>query len=214
MTNILELFLIIAAAVLIYKLVFYVIKRCVAIRKILTLKGTCGAAVSFLRFPFTSFFRLSETPDAVVETDDSVYLVRFIDTPSGGKHLHFASESFFVTYTSTHWSLGGLLHMRRRYRAVAAGSHSTSAAQRVRILPQLKIPEVHSRKKEIYAKKLVPVLLFNPAPKELSYVTKEKTSIKVAFTGDEVYGQKVFTATTFAIHVDRATREAKNKIFY
>ena len=214
MTDILEFLLIFVAALLIYRIIFYVFKRGVAIRRILTLRKICNADVRIERFLFLSFFKLGETPDAVIETGDSVYAVRFIDTPGGRKHLHFASDKFFVTYTSTPWSLGGLLHLRRRYRSATATSHNTSAAQRVRILPTLKISERDRRTCEIYGKKYVPVLLFNPAPKELSYVTKEKTSIKVAFTGDEVYGQKVFTASTFVIYVDRATREAKSKDFY
>jgi len=44
------------------------------------------------------------------------------------------------------------------------------------------------------------------APGELSYVSKEKTSVKIAFTDDEVYGMKVFTSSTFASYADRMSR--------
>ena len=53
----------------------------------------------------------------------------------------------------------------------------------------------------------------NPKFKDLymSYVTEGKTSIKVAFTGDEVYGRKIFTASTFEIFVDREARRIRNE---
>ena len=214
MTDILEILLPILSALVVYKLFFYISKRSVAIRKLSSLRETCGASVSYTRMPFLSFFKLGDKPDAVIETKDSIYLLRFIDTPGGGKHLHFASERFFVTYTKSPWSLGGLLQLRRRYRVAASNTHGTSSSERVRILPPMQIEEKYLSASEIYGKKVVPVLLFNPAPKELSYVTREKTSINVAFTGDEVYGFRVFTVSTFVIYVDRATREAKLKEFY
>ena len=213
MTDILEILIFIIAAFILYRLIFYIVKRLAAMRKISALKEMCGASVTYSRPPFLTFFKLRDKADVVVETRDSIYLVRFIDTPGGVVHLHFASDRFFVTYVHSVIPIGGLLQMRKRYRAAARNARSSTSCERVRILPPMKVEEKYTRAKELYGKNLVPVLLFNPAPRELSYVTEAKTSIKVAFTGDEVYGSKVFTASTFAIHVDRMTREAKNKDF-
>ena len=40
---------------------------------------------------------------------------------------------------------------------------------------------------------------------------EEKTSIKVAFTGDEIFGRRIFTTSTFEIFVDREARRIKNE---
>jgi hypothetical protein len=56
-------------------------------------------------------------------------------------------------------------------------------------------------------KNIVSVLILNPSPSVLSYVSDEKTSIKIAFTGDEMYGIKVFTGSTFLRYIDRMKRE-------
>ena len=52
-------------------------------------------------------------------------------------------------------------------------------------------------------------LILNPAPCEVSYVTEKKTSIRVAFTGDKVYGTEIFTATTFVNHIERESRRIR-----
>ena len=59
--------------------------------------------------------------------------------------------------------------------------------------------------------KTVPVWIFNPAPGEVSLVTEEKTSIKLAFTGDTVYGEQIFTASTFAAYAERVFRDEKRQ---
>ena len=54
--------------------------------------------------------------------------------------------------------------------------------------------------------KIIPALIFCPEPRELSYVTKERCSIKLAFMGDEVIGHRVFTPDTFESYIDRDSR--------
>ena len=87
----------------------------------------------------------------------------------------------------------------------------TTSAHSVKILPKLQIPEEYVIRDEFDERKVVPVLLFNPAPCEVSYVSEAKTSIKVAFTGDEFYGMQIFTASTFVSYADRMMREEEAK---
>ena len=53
------------------------------------------------------------------------------------------------------------------------------------------------------------MLIFTPAPNEVTYVTETKTRIKSAFDGDLMYGQMIFTSTTFVSYADRMEREEK-----
>ena len=50
------------------------------------------------------------------------------------------------------------------------------------------------------------ILLFNPAPHAVSVVLPEKTGIKVALTGDEVFGMKIYTGSSFVECVKRQAR--------
>ena len=61
-------------------------------------------------------------------------------------------------------------------------------------------------KTEPSSKREMKILLFSPAPCEVSYVTEEKTSIKLAFTGDTLYSFKIFTPSTFATYAEREYR--------
>ena len=123
--------------------------------------------------------------------------------------MHFASDKYFVTYSKMRFSVGNLTQLRGRRAVSGSSGFITTGAHSVKILPTLKIPEEYLRMRDIYGKILVPVLILNPAPNEVSYVTEKKTSIKVAFTGDEVYGQKIFTATSFVSYAERMKRAEK-----
>ena len=57
--------------------------------------------------------------------------------------------------------------------------------------------------------RVVPALIFSPAPGEVSFVTEERTSIMTAFTGDAVYGTRIFTPDTFVRYVERQHREER-----
>lgn len=63
-------------------------------------------------------------------------------------------------------------------------------------------------------KRIEKILLFSPAPYEVSYVTEERSTIRLAFTGDELYGYRIFTPSTFVTFIDREKRrmeDEKNK---
>lgn len=207
MDKIIEIAIIILLIFLVGLLCYYVHKRISGIRKINTLKKTARAKITKNRSPFASFFKLSKKPDLIIEIGKRIYFARLINGRGSHRFMHFASERFFVTYSKMRFSLGSLTNFRTRRAVTRTPGFLTTGAHSVKVLPKLNIPEEYIRKRDIYGKMLEPVLILNPAPNELSYVTESKSSIKVAFTGDEVFGQKIFTASSFASYAERVCRE-------
>ena len=142
----------------------------------------------------------SEMPDIKIEILNTVYLVRLYSGGGSAHSVHFASANYSTVYMR-------LLRSQRAPQGSGASSLSMSSGMnisaKVIYLPEIKIPD----DLEESGKNIVPVLILNPAPSVLSYVSDEKTSIKIAFTGDEMYGVKVFTGSTFLRYIDRMKRE-------
>ncbi len=205
--RILEVLIFIIALVILYKLTAYFTRRIRGILRIKSLRKGCGLTVKFLRSPILSFFRVGASPDIAVEIGDDIYLLRIINGKGASRHLHFASKSFYVTFSSMRITLGALLNVGRKYKVTKGSGYQTTSNHSVKILKELDIPEEYKIKNEFDNRKIIPVLLLNPAPQEVNYVTEERTSIKAAFEGDMVYGQRIFTASTFEIFADRAKRE-------
>jgi hypothetical protein len=189
----------------VYRMGFYVVKRVKAIRSLNALRSMPGARVKFLRSPFASLFRLSENPDAVVDVGETVFLIRFLSGRGGHIFMHFASPEYMVTFAKNRLTLGSVMQLGKKYKHTPGGDRTTSRHS-VKILPKLKIPAEYEVDPSFDSRKVVPVLILNPAPNEVSYVTEQKNSIKAAFTGDLVYGQKIFTSTTFTKHAEREAR--------
>lgn len=187
----------------------YIYKRAAAIRKIKTLKTVSRVKIKKIRSPFASYFTLSDNPDFIIEIGRRVYLIRFLNGKGTHRFMHFASPKFFVTYSKMRFSVGNLTSLRGRYAVTKSSGFLTTGAHSVKILPPLTIPDEYIRATEIYGKLIEPVLILSPAPNEVSYVAENKTSIKVAFTGDEIYGHKVFTASSFVSYAERVYREDK-----
>ena len=187
--------------------VYYAYKRISAMKKIYGLIDASGAKITKTRSAFASFFKLSDKPDLIIDIGRRVYFVRLLNGRGSRRFMHFASDEFFVTYSKMRFSFGNLTHFRTRRSVTRSTGFLTTGAHSVKILPKLKIPDEYIYQRDLYDKILEPVLILNPAPNEVSYVTKSKTSIKVAFTGDEVHGQKIFTASSFASFAERVCRE-------
>jgi hypothetical protein len=111
--------------------------------------------------------------------------------------VHFASKRFAVVFSRIHFSISGLLSRGARKGARPSGSVDTSR-QKVHIIEGL------TYDKETNVRE---VIILDPAPAEVTYVTETKTAIKAAYTGDEVYGRMIFTPETFVIYADRRKRE-------
>ena len=200
MTGVFKLILILASAFILWRFASYVSKRIGLLRCLSQLKKECDAKITLHKSPFRPMWRASKEPDVTVKILDTVYLIRLYSGISPSRSVHFANEEYSCIYL--------------RLRVSARAPHGTGAnslamtpgvniSAKVRRTPPLEIPQEYDGS----GKKVVKVMLMNPAPNVLSYVTPEKTSIKIAFTGDELHGQKVFTAETFMRYADRMKRE-------
>ena len=144
----------------------------------------------------------SEKADITVEILDTVYLIRLYSGGGITKFVHFASPKYSVRFSRLKTGRF-VINGRIRSRFVTFADSAFNVGTRVIILPDFPIPDDD----RFFGKKIERVLLFNPAPNEVSYVTEEKTSIQTAFDGDEMYGMKVFTGSSFIAYADRETRK-------
>lgn len=211
--KVLEPILFIIGAILLFKLLFYLVKRMTLFSKIHSIEKEKIATLKYTRHPLASLFSVSETPDFVVEEGKTVYVCRIISGVSGFRFVHFANPEYYVRFTKMRFFLGGRLRIKAQRGQFLQGASvyqsngtSTTTRRSVKILPPLNIPEQYKVKSEFDDRKVVPVLIFNPAPCEVTYVTPSKTKIQVAFTGDDFYGCKIFTASTFKNYVEREKR--------
>lgn len=201
--------LIVITVTIAYRILRSVTKRIFLIKKLGELKKTEGVKVSYSRIPFLSLLCLSAKPEITVETEGTVFLVRLFGASSNHRRVHFANPEFTVTIKGKRRSDRGSRVTGARYRTVIrVNDFSNSKSGRVRILPPLQIPEKYTCSR----KKVVPVLIFNPAPHDVTYVTPEKNKVLAAFTGDTVYTQAIFTASTFVTYADRYAREERLRL--
>lgn len=210
MVDIINLVLIITLAILVFRFAVWFSKRVGLIIKLCSLKKECGARIRFVRFPFLPTSLMSEKPDVEVEIGDTVYLIKLY---SGGamKFVHFASPKYSVRFTKMR---AGRFVINTRWRSGAYSAVNTAfnVGARVFIMPDFPIPnDNHLNGCE---KRVERVIIFSPAPYEVSYVTEEKTTIKLAFTGDEFYGIKIFTASSFVSYADRETRKNDEMMYF
>lgn len=176
-----------------------------AIWKLRSLNGKYGIRAEIKRSLLKSLFRMSEDPDAIVSFGDKVYLIRFYNGRGKKTQAHFANEEYSVIFSilkiKSFFSFSGKVFSPR-----TSHTQTTSAIRiKVKILPKLRIPKEYESAAE-KGIRLMPVFLFNPAPSNVSYVSDERTSIKLAFTGDEFRGIRVFTGSTFASYAEREAR--------
>ena len=136
--------------------------------------------------------RVTKKPFAKVTVGYKTYAVRLFNGKGHSHAAHIVNSSFASVFLKT----GGAV----KVRTLARHAFAVNEASRVYFPRTVFLPDTSSDKEENE------ILLFSPSPRELTYVTAERTSIKAAFTGDEVFGFKVFTKTTFANFIDRDSR--------
>ena len=199
------LFIVIVLAVIqIYRILRSLVKRIFLIKKLGELKKTEGVTVKYCAFPLLSLLKLSSKPEVVVETKETVFLIRLFGASSNHRRVHFANPEFTVTIKGKRRDAGArVVGTRGRRYVVKVNDYSSPKSGKVRILPKLRIPDEY----ELSRQKIVPVLIFNPAPHDVTYVTPEKNKVVAAFTGDTVYTEKIYTASTFVTFADRYARE-------
>lgn len=200
MTGIFRFIFTLIAGVILWKTISFTSNRITLLRRLSKLKKECGAKITLHKSPMRPMWRTTKAPDITVEILNTVYLIRLYSGIGRLRSVHFANEEYSCVYL--------------RLRVSARAPHGTGAnslamtpgvnlAAKVRRIAPMEIPEEYAQTD----KKVVKVMVLNPAPAVLSYVTAEKTSIKIAFTGDELHGQKVFTADSFMRYADRMKRE-------
>ena len=125
------------------------------------------------------------------ETADKAFHIRLISSLGFYKRIvHFVSPEYIVSF--------------RRFKFIILRGSSNIAIShgfihqdgfnygcKVRRVPK------HEHISEVEGKENIDVFLFNPTPHTVSYVTPEKTSIRMARVDADIYGNRVFTASTF-----------------
>lgn len=202
MTDIINFVLIIIGLCICYRFAYWLCKRVSLFVKLESLKNTCNAKITYKRFPFLPTRRSGENADIIIEILDTVYLIRLYSGGGITKLVHFASPNFSVVYSrikTGKFTVSG----RIRSRFITFADSAFNVGTKVIILPDFPIQDDDS----FYGKRIERVILFNPAPCEVSFVSEKKSSIRTAFNGDEMYGIKIFTASGFVRHADRETRK-------
>ncbi len=198
MTGIFSTLFWILLAVLVIKLAVLVLRRLSLHIKIMRMGRLGDVEVRTLRSPLSSLLKITDKPSYSVRVNGVVYYVRVYNGVGAGKVVHFASERYTVRFTRL--VTASYSHSRGGKR-LHGFSRGVSVGSKVIILPPLSVPQDHPA-----GLAACEVMIFNPAPGEVSYVTEERTRIEVAFTGDEIYGTKIFTKKTFATFIDRVSR--------
>ena len=209
MVDIINIILLVIAVILCVRVSTWTCKRTTLIVKLKKLVDEHSGELRFLRFPFLPNALTSENPDISVKILDTVYLIRLYS--GGSKHscVHFASEEYSVRYVkmASKWvSYRGFFGRS----AMVDVAHAFSVGAKVFVLPKLKTPD-NLAQADTHVEK---IMLFNPSPNTVSYVTPEKTTIKLAFTGDEMHGMKIFTGSSFVAYADRQTRKDDEMMYF
>lgn len=200
MAKIIRLFIIVLCVYIIFRAVMFIAKRTMMLIRIYSLKKECNAKISLHRCPFIPFLPKGEKPDITVEILDTVYAIRLYPGISSTRFVHFVDEEYSVVYRR----LRAMVMPNRSAARVAKGIALTySSGGHVNIMGRMS--------EEIDGKRCQRLLLFSPAPHEVSYVTEEKTTIRLAFTGDTLYGYKVFTPSTLVTYLDREKRRIEGE---
>jgi len=197
MVDIINLLLLVLGCILLVRLALWLRKRVVLIIRLKKLCKENNAELRFLRSPFFPMRMDTGKPDICIRILNTVYLIRLYS--GGNKHymVHFASERFSVRYMKM--ALRMLATPRRRATGIAyvESGKAFTIRSKVYVATPIEIPEglvengVHTEN----------ILLFNPTPHAVSYVLPEKTGIKVALIGEEIFGMKIFTGSSFVDYV-------------
>ena len=205
MEQILSFIIFVLLLVLVGKLVIFIGKRLGMLAKIYALKKQCDAKITLHSFVLRPMWWKCKTPDITVQIRDTVYRLHLYNGGGRARYVHFASDRFSVVYSKWKTVMRSSLGVQGLPRNLGL---TLSVKGEVNVIEPLSSYQGRGRVENI--------LLFSPAPEEVSYVTEEKTSIKLAFTGDTLYGYKIFTPSSFATYAERKWREEATQyaIFY
>lgn len=195
--TLLEFALVILTIIIIYRIIFFTVKRLKLLISVLRLKRLGGVELEDCNvFAFFSPF-VSKKPVVRVKVYSKYYAVRLFSGKSSLYAVHIANREYAAVFMKS----GGAVKVRRFVRSMRAVQEGSRVYFPRTVI--MKPIEKHPDDTEI--------MIFSPAPRELTYVTEKRTSIKVAFTGDDVYGMMIFTNSTFINFIDRCTRGFESK---
>ena len=179
-------------------LITFYVKRIRLYKSVISLKKISGVSVEITSRLAFAAPKMVKAPAARITVRGKTYSVRIFNGRGALYAAHIASEKYAAVFLKS----AGARKVRffgRRHVAITQMKSTVYFAKTV-IMPD------RPKNSDI------PVMIFNPAPRELTYVTPEKNSIRIAFTGDTVNGEMIFTAGTFARYIDRDSRGFFDKI--
>ena len=179
-------------AVFLYKAVSLTIKRITVYIRLCRLKKSAKIKLKFTRNPVLTLLKISHAPDLIVKIGNKIYPVRFYNGIGKRHQVHFANRNYSAVFKTEGLTVisdvGKALMGKGKGGQVSVGNNG-----RVIIIPKLTLPEVYS---EHCKQEIIPIIIFNPAPSAITYVSEERSSIKTAFTGDKFYGTMVFSGAS------------------
>ena len=193
--SILEFVLILIAVYFTARISIFLTKRIKLIISVLRLGQIPGVTVEISYLPAFLLPRITARAAARVTVRGKVYSVRIYNGRGNLFSVHFANEKYSSVFLKTAGAVKARVFGRRVARVQVIDEGTSVYFPKTVIIPK-RIDDSFDEA----------VMIFNPAPKELTYVSNEKTSIKVAFTGDTVLGERIFTKTSFANFIDRDSR--------
>ena len=200
MADIIKLLLIVAVICLSLRAIVFIAKRVLMLVKIHSLKKLCNAKISLHRFPFSPFLSRGKKPDITIEILDTVYCIRLYSGISSNRFVHFVDERYSVVYKKVR----AMVMPSRAASKIGKGVRlSYSTGGHVNVMQQMSY--------DSGGRECQMILLFSPAPYEVSYVTEEKSTINLAFTGDRLYQYLIFTPSTLAVYLDREKRRIEQE---
>ena len=206
MVDIINFLLLIVGCVLFVRFILWSRKRVILLIRLKRLTREYKGKLKFLRFPFLPTRMNTGKPDIYIKILDTVYLIRLYS--GGNKHhmVHLASERFSVRYMKM--ALRMLATPRRRATGIAyvESGKAFTVRSKVFVATPIQIPDGSVSDNEHTEM----ILLFNPAPHAVSYVLPEKTGIKVALIGEDVYGMKIFTGSSFVEYAGAQAGKGNN----
>ena len=140
---------------------------------------------------------MTSRPAALIRVNGKRLTLRLFSGKSKRHAVHLANEK----YAATFFKMGGKVRLRQISRIFVRAKAAVVDTTRVYF------PKTHVLPAEEIKSSEGSVIIFSPAPSEVTYVTPAKNSIDLALTGDRVFGSRVFTKTTFINYVDRLSRD-------
>ena len=190
--SVLEFVLICIAIYITVSAAFFAVKRTKLLVTVSRLGRYDGVSVQILH-PMLFYLPCpSKKSAALLTVGGKRYSLRILNGKGSLYSLHMASERFAVIFVK---SEGGVKVRFFGKRTVK----TTTVASGVYFPRTVYIPEGECTD-------AIPLTVLCPAPREMTYVTPNKTSIAVAFTGDKVNGERIFTTSTLDSFIDRDSR--------